>query len=178
MFLRTRGDMKAVMREVLLSPEFRSSDAYFARYSWPVEFVIRTLKDVGWSGFSLGDTLTPLSNMGLVLYDPPDVAGWDTGALWFSTGAMLARMNFASALASNQKFRLASAAKPYAKTPDDLLTWATDALVAVPFDRSVLAELSAYLTATGPWTGSDAQLQAKVPGLMHLIAGSAEYQLL
>jgi len=74
--------------------------------------------------------------------------------------------------------RLASAAKPYAKTPDDLLTWATNALVGVPFDRAVLAELSAYLTATGGWTGSDAQLQAKVPGLMHLIAGSAEYQLL
>ena len=178
MFLRTRGDMKSVMREVLLSPEFWSTEAYFARYSWPVEFVIRTLKDVGWSGFSLGDTLTPLSNMGLVLYDPPDVAGWDTGALWFSTGAMLARMNFASALAANQKFRLASAAKPYANTPDDLLTWATNALVGVPFDRAVLAELSAYLTATGAWTGSDAQLQAKVPGLMHLIAGSAEYQLL
>jgi hypothetical protein len=91
---------------------------------------------------------------------------------------MLARMNFASALASNQKFRLASAAKPHATTAGDLLNWATDELLTVPFDRSAVAELSAYLTATGAWTGSDAQLQAKVPGLMHLIAGSPEYQLL
>ena len=30
---------------------------------------------------------------------------------------------------------------------------------------------------TGAWSGSDAQLQAKVPGLMHLIASTPEYQL-
>ena len=38
-------------------------------------------------------------------------------------------------------------------------------------------ELSNYLHATGAWTGSDAQLQAKAPGIVHLIAGSPEYQL-
>ena len=46
---RASGDMKAVMREVLLSPEFWDAGAYFARYSWPVEFVVRALKDVGWT---------------------------------------------------------------------------------------------------------------------------------
>ena len=55
--------MRAVMREVLLSPEFWDQSAYFARYSWPVEFVVRALKDVGWTGYSVNDALTPLSNM-------------------------------------------------------------------------------------------------------------------
>ena len=169
--------MKPVIREVLLSPEFWSLDAYFARYSWPVEFVVRAIKDIGWIGFSLGDTLAPLTNMGQTLYDPPDVAGWDLGQSWFSTGAMLARMNFASTLAANQKFRLATAAKPYAKTPDSALSWALDSLVTKPLDNAVRSELANYLTATGAWTGADTQLQAKMPGLVHLIAGSAEYQL-
>ena len=40
-YLQSRYDMKAVMREVLLSPEFWDDGAYFARYSWPVEFVVR-----------------------------------------------------------------------------------------------------------------------------------------
>ena len=35
-----------------------------------------------------------------------------------------------------------------------------------------------YLTATGTWTGSEAQLQSKGSGLVHLIAGSPEYQLI
>jgi len=40
----------------------------------------------------------------------------------------------------------------------------------------VLKELGNYLNATGAWTGSDAQLQVKSAGLVHLIAGLPEYQ--
>ncbi|HEY7172568.1 MAG TPA: DUF1800 domain-containing protein [Vicinamibacterales bacterium] len=175
-YLQSGFDMRAVMREVLLSPEFWAPPAQFARFSWPVEFVIRALKDIGWVGFSVNDALGPLSNMGQNLYDPPDVAGWDLGRSWFSTGAMLARMNFASTAAANQRFNLATAAAPYAHTPESLLSYVLDSLKTPPLDRAVAAELDGYLTATGAWTGSTAQLQAKVPGLVHLIAGTAEYQ--
>ena len=177
-FLQNRSEMRPVLREVLLSPEFWSPPAYFSRYSWPVEYVVRAIKDIGWVGLSLGDALTPLTNMGQTLYDPPDVAGWDLGQSWFSTASMLARMNYASALAANQKFKLAAAAKASARSADEIFAWTTNALVTPPFDNAVRAELVGYLTATGPWTGSDTQLQAKVPGLVHLVAGSPEYQLL
>ena len=143
------------------------------RSSWPAR-----VKDVGWSGFSAFNALTPLSNMGQILYDPPDVSGWDLGQSWFSTGAMLARMNFASTLAANQKFALASAAKSHAQSPDAALAWVLDSLQTAPMDSSVTTELHNYMTATGAWTGSDAQLQAKIPGLVHLVAGSSEYQLI
>jgi len=122
-YLQSGFDMKAVMREVLSSPEFWDESAYFARYAWPVEFVVRAFKDVGWTGFSVNDALTPLSNMGQILLEPPDVSGWDAGQTWFSTGAMLARLNFASSLAANQKFNLATAVKTAVagKTPEALL---------------------------------------------------------
>src|SRR5262245_44305215 len=110
-YLQSRYDMRAVMRDVLLSPQFWDSSSYWARYSWPVEFVVRAMKEVGWAGFSVDTALTPLANMGQVLFEPPDVSGWDAGQTWFSTGAMLARMNFASTLAANQKFNLATAVK-------------------------------------------------------------------
>jgi uncharacterized protein (DUF1800 family) len=175
-YLQSHYDMQVVMREVFLSPQFWDQKAFFARYSWPAEFVVRALKEIGWVGFSVNDALTPLSNMGQVLYDPPDVSGWDAGRTWFSTGAMLARMNYASAVAGNQRFNLARAARPSAGSPDDLLAYFLDALHTVPLDRSVLAELGNYLRATGAWTASDAQLQAKSAGLVHLIAGLPEYQ--
>ena len=178
-FLQTQGDMKAVMREVLGSPEMWDQGAYFARYSWPLEFVVRALKDVGWTGFSVNDALTPLANMGQILFEPPDVSGWDAGQTWFSTSAMLARMNFASALAGNQRFNLATALKTAkaTATPEALLAYFQDALVTAPLDSSVTTALSDYLHANGAWTASDSQLQAKAPGLVHLIAGSPEYQL-
>jgi uncharacterized protein (DUF1800 family) len=178
-YLQSGYDMKAVMREVLLSPELWDESAYFARYAWPVEFVVRAFKDVGWAGFSVNDALTPLSNMGQILLEPPDVSGWDAGQTWFATGAMLARMNFAASLAANQKFNLATAVKNAGtgKTPEAMLAYFMDQIVTAPPDGSVTTELSNYLHATGAWTGSDTQLQAKAPGLVHLLVGSPEYQL-
>ncbi|HZR24511.1 MAG TPA: DUF1800 domain-containing protein [Vicinamibacterales bacterium] len=176
-YFSSRYDMKAVMREVLLSTQFWDESTYFARYAMPVEFVVKALKDIGWRGFSVNDALTPLSNMGMVLYEPPDVSGWDFGQTWFSTGAMLSRMNFASQLANNQKFNLLTNARPYGKTSDALLSYVLDELTTAPMDSSVTNELSNYLKSTGAWSGSDAQIQSKTAGLMHLIAGSPEYQL-
>jgi uncharacterized protein (DUF1800 family) len=179
-YLQSRYDMKAVLRDVLMSPEFWDPSAYFARYAWPVEYVVRALKDIGWVGFSVNDALTPLANMGQILFEPPDVSGWDTGEAWFSTGAMLARLNFAASLATNQKFSLAAGAKTSgaSSTPEALLSHFLSELATAPPDSNVTTELASYLRATGPWTGSDAQVQAKAPGLVHLIAGSPEYQLI
>ena len=178
-YLANRYEMRPVMREVLLSAEFWDSSSYWARYSWPIEFVVRALKEVGWSGFSANTALAPLSNMGQILFEPPDVAGWDAGQTWFATGAMLARMNFASSLAANQKFNLATTAKNngMGKSADNLQSYFLDQLSTAPLDSSVTVELASYLRATGAWTGSDAQLQAKSSGLVHLIVGSPEYQL-
>jgi hypothetical protein len=92
---------------------------------------------------------------------------------------MLARMNFASSLASNQKFKLATAVRAAnaSATPEALLSYFVEALASAPLDPSVTTELSNYLHANGAWTASDAQLQAKASGVVHLIAGSPEYQL-
>ena len=175
-YFRTRYDMKEVMRELFLSPEFGDRAVMFTRFGWPVEFLVRSLKDIGWVGFDMSTALTPLSNMGQNLFDPPDVAGWDLGRSWFSTGSMLARMNFASQLAGNQFRNLATGAKDSAKSPEMLLAFVLDALKTPAIDSTVTDALLAYLRATGAWTGSATQLQAKVPGLVHLVAGTPEYQ--
>jgi hypothetical protein len=137
------------------------------------------MKEAGWDGFSLASTLSPLANMGQQLFDPPDVAGWELGANWFSTGAMLARMNFAATLAANQKFKLASAASGSRQSPDALVAYVLGRLTPAASDE-IMRELLAYAPAGvgGPWTGSDAQLQTKMAGMVHLVLGSPEYQFL
>lgn len=175
-FYRSGYDMRAVVRRILLSPEFTDPSNEYARYAWPVEFVVRALKEIGWVGFSVNAALTPLANMGQQLFEPPDVAGWELGPAWFTTGSMLARMNFAATLATNQKFNLRDAVKPYARTPRALLSVLLDRLTVPPLDRGVHDALLEYVQ-TGTWTGSDAQLATKAAGLAHLIAASGEYQL-
>ena len=168
--------MKPVLRAVFLSSQFMGA-GYFQRYAWPAEFVVRSLKEVGYLGFSVNDALTPMVNMGQTLYEPPDVAGWDLGTWWFSTGGMLARMNFASVLASNQKFALRDAARPYGATPESLISnFALSRLTMKMPDQPVYDALLTYVRAGGTWTGSDTQLTNKAGGVVHLLAGSADYQ--
>jgi uncharacterized protein (DUF1800 family) len=175
-YFQSGYNMRAVVREVLLSRQFWDERNRYTRYSWPVEFTIRAIKDVGWLGLSLNDARVALGNMGQVLFDPPDVAGWEAGQSWFSTGAMLSRMNYASAVAGNQKFELARAAADHAGSPNELLTWVLDSLKTAPLSADVTADLLDYLRATGPWTGSSTQIQNKVAGVVHLVAGTPEYQ--
>jgi uncharacterized protein (DUF1800 family) len=173
-YRQTGGNIFAVVQSLLLSQDFVDPHAYFARYSWPVEYVVRSVKETGWTGFSLGTTLTPLVNMGQQLFEPPDVAGWTLGQGWFSTGMMLARMNFASVLSANQKFRLATAAASARQSPQDLVSYMLTRLRPASIN-SMYSDLVAYASSAA-WTGSDVQMQTKASGLAHLILGSAEYQ--
>jgi len=63
------------------------------------------------------------------------------------------------------------------KSPQTFLAFFMTEIATAPIESSVSSEWMNFLTATGAWTGSDTQLQAKAPGLVHLIAGSPEYQL-
>ncbi len=175
-YYRSGYDMKSVMRTVLTSREFWDQNNFYTRYSWPSEFVVRAMKDIGYRGFSVNDTLTPMGNMGQNLYDPPDVAGWDLGPAWFSTGSMLARMNFASQLAGNQRANLRAAALPNARTPETLLAYVLDSLKTQRLDTLVTNDLLEYLRATGAWTGTNQQVENKTVGLVHIVAGTPEYQ--
>jgi uncharacterized protein (DUF1800 family) len=174
-YLQNGTVIKPVLQRLFSSAEFQDSRVFFTRYAWPAEFVVRAMKETGWVGFSVGSALSPLVNMGQQLLDPPDVAGWNLGQGWFSTSAMIARMNFGSTLAANQKYNIASAAataKSSARSVVDyLLTRLTPDL-----DTAVYSELLAYASAGITWSGSAAQLQSKTPGLVHLILGSPDYQ--
>ena len=170
-------DMRSVVRALLRSSEFQNPANYFARYSWPVEFVVRFVKEVGWAGFSAAGAVSSLANMGQTLFEPPDVSGWRLGPNWFSTGTLLARMNFASMLAGNQRLSLKTEAESSAGAPESLLAYMVDRLEPAPLDTWVYNDLLDYLTAGGvPWTGSSEQVRDKAAGLAHLIGGSSEFQ--
>jgi len=107
------------------------------------------------------------------------VNGWELGAGWFSTGGMLARMNFASTLALNQRFALRDQARDgwVGNSADNLLSFVLERLSLPAPDAPVRAALINYINAGGPFTGSEAQLLNKTGGLFHLLTGSGEYQL-
>jgi hypothetical protein len=116
--------------------------------------------------------------MGQTLFEPPDVNGWELGEGWFTTGAMLARMNFAASLAFNQRFNLGREAAAGRMSPEDVLSLFLDRLSPVPYESEPRNALIDYLNAGGVWSGSEAQLVVKASGLTRLIVGSSEYQFM
>jgi uncharacterized protein (DUF1800 family) len=175
-YYATNFDMRAVVRSILTGPEFWEPASQFARYSWPTEFVVRAIKETGWVGFSVDSALTPLMNMGQQLFEPPDVNGWELGQGWFSTASTLSRMNFAATLTTNQRVNLRNEARPFAQTPQGVMSFVMERLSPAALDQTPYNEFMGYLRAGTTWTGSDSELQAKVAGVMHLVMGSAYYQ--
>jgi uncharacterized protein (DUF1800 family) len=178
LYLSSGTRIGPVVHYLLRSRQFLNPRMWYTRYSWPVEYVVRAAKEVGWNGFSVDAMRTPLSAMGQTLFEPPDVNGWELGKGWFSTGGMLARMNFAATLAANQSFNLATASSNAAGSPESLVDFFLDRLSPFPYDASARQELAAYLEAGGAWTGSATQVRTKAAGLARLIVGSAEYQVI
>ncbi len=176
-YLQNGTEIRPVVRYVLGSPWFRDPSVQFARYSWPAEFVVRAIKEVGWQGYSLDQAKTPLANMGLLLFEPPNVGGWPQGGAWFSTGTMLARSNFASSLVAGQKAPLASSLSADGQTASGLLAAMLERISPAPFDAAPRQVLASYLLAGGAWSGNPDQLETRAAGLARLLVGSAEYQL-
>jgi uncharacterized protein (DUF1800 family) len=175
-YLASGHSIKATLQRLFLSEAFLSGASAFRRYSWPVEFAVRAIKEVGWRGLSVDSAINPLASMGQQLYEPPDVNGWALGAEWFSTASMLARMNFAAMLAANQKFNLARDAQPYRQSPERLLEFLMRRFQNAGFTGDGYAALLDYLRAGISWNGSEAQLNTKVAGAVRLIVGAGEYQ--
>jgi uncharacterized protein (DUF1800 family) len=176
-YLQNRTEIRPMVRSVLTSAWFTDPSVRYARYSWPAEFVARAIKQVGWQGFTLDKVRSPLANMGMLLFEPPNVGGWPVGAGWFSTGTMLARTNFAATLAANQKEFLAAEMQTDGGTVDGLLSAMLERVTPAPFDASPQQALMSYLLAGGAWTGNPSQLNTRAAGLARLLVGSSEYQL-
>ncbi len=176
-YLQNGTSIESLVHFMLRSRQFQSPVNWHTRYSWPVEYVVRAVKEVGWTGFSVDTMRNSLPAMGQMLFEPPDVNGWDLGPGWFTTGGTLARMNFAATLMANQRNNLVSALTGVASSPEAVLEFFFDRLSTAPFAQNTREELIGYLETGGAWTGSDAQLRVKAAGVARLIVGSGEYQI-
>ncbi|MEW6323581.1 MAG: DUF1800 domain-containing protein [Acidobacteriota bacterium] len=175
-YLQNNFSIKAMLRHLFAQPYFLDPAAAFSRYAWPIEYVVRAIKETGYTGLSVDAAMTPLVNMGQQLFEPPDVNGWALGAEWFSTASMLARMNFAATLMSNQKFNLGREAQPYRQSPERILDYMLNRFEFAPMSGDVYQALRDYARGGSAWTGADAQVNNKAAGIARLIVASGEYQ--
>ena len=102
-FQSSDGDIRAVMKTMIWSPEFWSRDAYRAKIKTPFELVVSAARALGTDV----DTPLPLvqwvGRIGEPLYQCQPPTGYsDKAETWVNTGALLNRLNFSLALAGNR----------------------------------------------------------------------------
>jgi uncharacterized protein (DUF1800 family) len=93
--------IRDLLRAIFLHDDFYSAEAKSQTVKNPCEFAFHAIRATraSTSAKTLPDHL---GNMGMDLFDPPTVNGWDNGLAWLSSGQFLARFEFAQALAAGR----------------------------------------------------------------------------
>ena len=102
-FRRTDGDIRAVVRTIVTSPEFDSPAARAAKVKTPFEFVVSAVRASGAEVDDARGLAGRLAAMGMPLYQQQPPTGYkDTADAWVSTSGLLARLNLALDLAAGK----------------------------------------------------------------------------
>lgn len=152
-FLETHGDIRRVLMTMLNSQEFSSEGAYRSKVKTPQDYVVSAVRATGadvQSSAALADVTTQLG-MPLFGHQTPEGYSMKSEA-WNSTAALVERMNFALALATDRvggvttDFTRVLGTDASSLSPDMKLHALEDALLHVPVsDRTqalILAQTS------------------------------------
>jgi uncharacterized protein (DUF1800 family) len=195
-FLRTDGDLRAVLVAIITSPEFWSAEAYRAKIKTPLEVVASAMRALdgriapagaGPDGLGEGGVALAreVARLGEPLYEAQPPTGYpDRAEAWVNTGALLGRMNFALGLAHNRlrgaRVDLASFLGGADRSqPDHVL----DRLLAVVLHGEVTPQTRAVLRAqldspeiTRTTAYDRVPKETDVEKLAALVLGSPEFQ--
>jgi Protein of unknown function (DUF1800) len=179
------GDIRAVMRALLLSDAFRSSRNYLAKVKAPAEHVVGVAKLVGdfrYPSFGIVDLAYECRYMGQDLMNPPSVEGWHVGKEWIDTGILVERVNFASEQVGN-------ASKPGIRAlinrlramgplePEALVEACLDLIGPVSVQPGVRLALLNHAQQGGVLDlDGDPAAERRVTSLLQLIVATREYQ--
>jgi uncharacterized protein (DUF1800 family) len=102
-FLKTDGDLRAVMKTMIDSKEFWSVGAYRSKIKSPFEMVVSAVRAVNGDVDFAQALMNQVAQLGEPLYRKVEPTGYSNASQqWLNSAGLLARMNFAVQLASNQ----------------------------------------------------------------------------
>ena len=168
-FLKTDGSIRETLRAIITSPEFFAADAYRAKMRSPFEYVAAALRAT--SAETDGDrpVLDFIGRMGQPLYGRITPDGYpDRADAWLSSGAMVGRLNFAAALATN---RLRGTSVDFSKLVSEVDKANKDAAAARLIALTTNGELSAATRSAIKTSTSEALVIKPAPAPANVPAG-------
>jgi uncharacterized protein (DUF1800 family) len=102
-FMKTDGDLRAVLQTMFRSPEFFSVGAWEVRIKSPLEMAASTLRALDANVTAAWGMVQKISDMGEALYGKAEPTGYpDVAETWLGAAGVMARINFAAAISSGK----------------------------------------------------------------------------
>jgi uncharacterized protein (DUF1800 family) len=102
-FQDSKGDIKTTLKALFTDKEFFAPENYRAKIKTPFELAVSAIRTIGADTNSSPAVLAMLTKLGEVPYGYQAPTGYpDTAEDWVNAGALLERLNFTVALASNR----------------------------------------------------------------------------
>jgi uncharacterized protein (DUF1800 family) len=188
---KSEYDMAGVLRTMLRSRHFFSAHAYRQRVKSPVEFGLSAIRSLGQGFVSPRGLVKKMEAMGQQLFAPPNVKGWEGGRAWLNTATLLARHDFARAMAMGNAEVNLDAYDPTGTAaivsdpsfmvrrqnltePARIVAFYADLLVQGDLRDSARKKLIAFMEEGNP-TGNE--LDKRIREMIHALMTTPEYQL-
>jgi uncharacterized protein (DUF1800 family) len=102
-FMKTDGDLRAVLQTLFTSTEFLSVGAWQAKLKSPLEMVISAVRSLNADMSDAFPLAQRIADLGEPLYGKLEPTGYlNTGEAWANTASVLGRINFSTALVTGQ----------------------------------------------------------------------------
>lgn len=102
-FSKSNGDIKVTLRALFTDKEFFAPENYRSKIKTPFELAVSSIRALGGNTNAGPAMLAMLNKLGEVPYGYQAPTGYpDTAEDWVNTGALLERLNYAVAIASNR----------------------------------------------------------------------------
>jgi len=102
-------ELEPMLRAIWTHDEFYTDAAKTRTVKSPAEYVVQAYKSLRIRhnakeiGESRGELASRLEEMGMILFEPPNVAGWPGGESWISSSTLLERLDFLKEVGASDK---------------------------------------------------------------------------
>ena len=176
-YLKAGTSVKPLVEAILKSDEMYSSKALWSKVKSPVDHSIMAGRQLMIDNDNLVRAIASANTLeGQDLFNPPDVAGWDGGEAWISSGALLARMNYGNTLTATYFDPTKFTQGQSFSGAGQLVDFFTTRLGPLPISAGTRDELMRYV-APGGVMPTGANLVAKEKGLAHMIFSLPQWQM-
>jgi len=93
-------EVAPLLRAILTSPEMYAPRALWSAVKSPLDHAVIACRQL-LADVDPARIVDALDAQGLVLFNPPDIAGWGSGMRWISSWTLLQRMRFAALVAAH-----------------------------------------------------------------------------